>query len=126
MCLYEFLVGITPFADETPQLIFDNILSRVIEWPEEEEALSPPAVDLILNLLSTDPKKRLRLHDLKQHELFKSINWNDLLNEQPPFIPRPEHSMDTCYFETRNEQQNIQMSGSIIREQNMTSNSNKP
>lgn len=121
VCLYEFLVGITPFADETPQLIFDNILNRVIEWPEDEEALSPLAVDVIMKLLNPVPRERLTLNDLKQHELFKSVNLSDLLNEQPPFVPRPEHNMDTCYFETRNEQQNIQMSGSIIKDQNVSS-----
>ena len=120
VCLYEFLVGITPFADQTPQLIFDNILNRVIEWPENEESLSPIAVDAIMKLLHPDPKERLRLSDFKQHDLFKNVNLNELLNEQPPFIPKPEHNMDTCYFETRNTQQNIKMSDSIIREQNTT------
>lgn len=31
---YEFLVGIPPFNDETPEKIFENILTRKIEWPE--------------------------------------------------------------------------------------------
>lgn len=120
VCLYEFLVGIPPFADETPQLIFDNILSRVIEWPENEEALSPLAVDIIMKLLNPVPNERLCLYDLKQHELFKNVNFHDLLNEQPPFVPRPEHCMDTCYFDSRNEQQNIHMSGSVMKEHNST------
>jgi len=28
VCLYEFLVGSPPFNDETPELIFKNILSE--------------------------------------------------------------------------------------------------
>jgi serine/threonine-protein kinase greatwall len=28
VCLYEFLTGVPPFNDETPQKVFDNILSR--------------------------------------------------------------------------------------------------
>lgn len=28
VCLYEFMTGIPPFNDETPQKVFDNILSR--------------------------------------------------------------------------------------------------
>ena len=109
VCFYEFLVGITPFADSTPQLIFDNILNRVVEWPEGEEALSPNAVNVIIGLLNPEPKQRMNLSQLKQHELFKNVNWNNLLNEQTPFIPKPDHNMDTCYFETRNEIQNIKM-----------------
>ncbi len=114
VCLYEFLVGITPFSDETPQLIFENILDRALEWPEGDEALSPLAVDVIVKLLNPVPRERLRLNDLKQHELLKGVNFNDLLSQEPPFVPKPEHSTDTCYFETRNEQQNIQMTASAM------------
>ena len=110
VCLYEFLVGITPFADSSPQLIFDNILNRVIEWPENDEALSEPAVDAIMKFLNPEPGQRMRLRQMQQHELFKSVNWNNLLNEKPLFVPKPDHNMDTCYFETRNEIQNIKMS----------------
>lgn len=28
VCLFEFLTGVPPFNDETPQLVFQNILSR--------------------------------------------------------------------------------------------------
>lgn len=28
VCLYEFMTGIPPFNDETPQKVFENILSR--------------------------------------------------------------------------------------------------
>lgn len=28
VCLYEFLTGITPFNDETPQKVFENILQQ--------------------------------------------------------------------------------------------------
>ncbi len=114
VCLYEFLVGITPFFDETPQLIFDNILDRVIEWPENDEALSKEAVDAIMQFLKQDPRDRMRLKQMKQHDLFKNVNWNNLLNERPRFIPKPTHSTDTCYFETRNELQNIKMSNIVI------------
>ena len=28
VCLFEFLTGLPPFNDETPELVFSNILSR--------------------------------------------------------------------------------------------------
>jgi serine/threonine protein kinase len=102
ICLYEFLVGITPFSASSPQEIFDNILKHEIEWPENDEALSVNAVNCIESLLDTQSDKRLRLNDLKSHSLFNGTNWNNLINEQPPFVPMPDHSMDTFYFETRN------------------------
>ncbi len=118
VCLYEFLVGITPFADQTPELIFENILNRVIEWPEDEGgagALSENAQSVILALLNPEPAQRMRLAQMKQHTLFAGVNWHCLLDEQPPFVPRPDHGEDTCYFETRNEIQNIKMSDSLIQ-----------
>ena len=32
--LYEFLTGNLPFNDETPELVFQNILQKDIFWPE--------------------------------------------------------------------------------------------
>ena len=105
VCLYEFLVGITPFADETPEKIFDNILKHQIEWPEnEDEALSIEAIECIKGLLNRCASKRLKLTDLKKEKLFKDINWDNLINECAPFVPTPDHNMDTFYFQTRNNE----------------------
>ena len=38
--LYEFIAGVPPFNADTPEEIFDNILDRNIEWPDEED-MSP-------------------------------------------------------------------------------------
>jgi hypothetical protein len=32
--MYEFLVGIPPFNDDSIQKIFNNIIEGNIEWPE--------------------------------------------------------------------------------------------
>jgi len=77
--LYEFLTGIPPFNDETPEKIFERILDRrmishipmlreshrnlflstELEWPENPEEMSEDARDLISKLLHLDPSKRL-------------------------------------------------------------------
>jgi serine/threonine-protein kinase greatwall len=102
------LVGITPFADETPEQIFDNILKHQIEWPEDDdEALSQEAINCINSLLNPNPGERFKLNDLKKHKLFESIDWNKLINEKAPFQPNPDNHLDTFYFEARNELQNI-------------------
>lgn len=118
VCLYEFLVGITPFADSEPQLIFENILNREIEWPENEEALSTNAVDAIMRFLNPLSTERMRLGHMKEHEFFKGVNWENLMNEQPPFVPQPDNMMDTFYFDSRNEMQNIKLSDSLMRRKN--------
>ena len=62
--------GSPPFNADTPEEIFDNILDRNIEWPEdpmptgdedeeEEEGMSPECRDLIDRLLTPNPKNRL-------------------------------------------------------------------
>lgn len=58
--LYEFLVGCTPFYGDTPEELFQMVLSGETEFPEEEEYMLPPeAQDLILRLLERDTLKRL-------------------------------------------------------------------
>lgn len=52
VCLYEFMTGIPPFMDETAEAVFENILSRRMEWPENDEALSGEAVEAIISLLT--------------------------------------------------------------------------
>ena len=52
VCLYEFMTGIPPFMDDTPEAVFENILSGRIEWPENDEALSVEATEAISSLLT--------------------------------------------------------------------------
>ncbi|XP_058388646.1 serine/threonine-protein kinase greatwall isoform X3 [Diceros bicornis minor] len=58
VCLFEFLTGIPPFNDETPQQVFQNILKRDIPWPEGEEKLSDNAQSAVEILLTIDDSKR--------------------------------------------------------------------
>ena len=52
VCLYEFMTGIPPFMDDSAELVFENILSGRMEWPEDDEALSYEAVEAITSLLT--------------------------------------------------------------------------
>ena len=75
--LYEFLVGVPPFNDDTVDKIFANILDLKLEWPTigyEEDCLSPEAYDLITKLMDKDPIKRLDIQGIKKHDFFKSID----------------------------------------------------
>jgi len=111
VCLYEFMTGIPPFNDATPELVFDNILNRNIEWPEGEEALSEEAVELILALLTFDPASRAD-GDYIQYKssLTNDITWTNILDQEPPFVPNPDSATDTTYFNTRNSMQGLTVS----------------
>jgi serine/threonine protein kinase len=58
--MYEFLVGIPPFNDESVEKIYNNIITGKIEWPEigdnPEYQISESAYDLLLKLLNPDFK----------------------------------------------------------------------
>lgn len=110
-CLYEFMTGIPPFNDSTPELVFDNILSLNIEWPEGEEALSKEAVDTILSLLCLDPANRASSEFLQyKSPLTKDVDWANILDQDPPFVPNPDSATDTTYFNTRNSMQGLTVS----------------
>ncbi|XP_074549426.1 serine/threonine-protein kinase greatwall isoform X2 [Halichoeres trimaculatus] len=111
VCLFEFLTGVPPFNDETPQLVFQNILNRDIPWPEEEEELSVSARNAIDILLTMDMSKRAGLRELKTHPLFEGLDWDNLQNQTMSFIPQPEDETDTSYFDARNNAQHIAVSG---------------
>ncbi|XP_070584312.1 serine/threonine-protein kinase greatwall [Erythrolamprus reginae] len=111
VCLFEFLTGIPPFNDETPQQVFQNILKRDIPWPEGEEKLSDNSQKAIDILLTVESATRAGLKELKLHPLFHGMDWENLHNQTMTFIPQPNDETDTSYFEARNNAQQLTVSG---------------
>lgn len=103
VCFYEFVTGIPPFNDTSAQQVFRNILSRDLQWPTDEEALSEDVVHAIDTLLTPAPNDRPTAQLLKQLNVFQNMKWEKLLEEQPPFVPDPYDVTDTGYFQARNE-----------------------
>ncbi|NXM71833.1 MAST4 kinase, partial [Serilophus lunatus] len=104
--LYEFLVGCVPFFGDTPEELFGQVISDEINWPEKDEAPPPDAQDLITLLLRQNPLERLGTggaFEVKQHQFFRSLDWNSLLRQKAEFIPQLESEDDTSYFDTRSE-----------------------
>ncbi|XP_047339412.1 probable serine/threonine protein kinase IREH1 isoform X2 [Impatiens glandulifera] len=102
--LFELIVGIPPFNEEHPQMIFDNILNRKIPWPRVPEEMSQEAFDLIDRLLIEDPHQRLGdrgASEVKQHPFFRDINWDTLARQKAAFIPDSGNDLDTSYFTSR-------------------------
>lgn len=101
--LYEFLVGLPPFNADTVQEIFENIHNLRIVWHEE---ISLEAKDLISKLLEINPEKRLGskgAEEVKQHPFFADIDWNKILTQEPPFIPKLQDPESVAYFKPRLE-----------------------
>jgi len=70
-----------------------------IPWPEEEEQFSEPARSAIDTLLTLDPRLRPAAPTVKQMPLFSGVDWDNLLSLTAPFVPQPDDSMDTVYFQ---------------------------
>ncbi|KAG2224682.1 hypothetical protein INT45_007927, partial [Circinella minor] len=101
---YEFLYGYPPFHADTPDGVFENILSRRIDWHEDVIEVSPEARDFMERLMTLDPEKRLGANgsdEVKYHPFFKNVNWDTLLTESPAFVPQPADMEDTEYFDLR-------------------------
>ncbi|KAF8569615.1 hypothetical protein P879_03274 [Paragonimus westermani] len=120
--LFEMLTGSTPFADETPGAVFQNILNLDIPWPckssgsncsvvpssddqFDPEELSSDAIELISALLARSPSERLQTASrLRTFHFLSAVgDWSRLDQMEMPFVPCPEDSTDTSYFHVRNE-----------------------
>ena len=110
--LFEFLFGYPPFHADSPEKVFENILARRIDWPEEEDCLiSAEAKDLINKLMAINPKERLGSNmsekyvsggeEIRKHPWFNGVVWETLLEDEAQFVPAPENPEDTEYFDTR-------------------------
>ena len=75
--LFEFLIGIPPFNDDTKELVFENIKKHYIPWDKIDEGIiSDNAMDLINKLLIENPKQRLGAKgakEIKEHKFFEGI-----------------------------------------------------
>ena len=84
MCLYEFVTGVPPFSDDTPEKVFENILALRLEWPSEadgDEPLSKEAVGAIMSFLKLEPSQRIDLSGMKELRFFRNgITGNQYIN----------------------------------------------
>lgn len=101
---YEFLYGIPPFHDETPEKVFENILSGRIEWHEDYVDISPEAKDFMQRLMTQNPSQRLGANgadEVKAHPFFAGIDWDKVTATEAAFIPQVTDPESTDYFDPR-------------------------
>ncbi|KAG6869321.1 hypothetical protein C0993_000074 [Termitomyces sp. T159_Od127] len=101
---YEFLYGIPPFHADTPEKVFENILSGHIEWHEDWIDFSEEARDFMRRLMTLDPGERLGANgadEVKAHPFFASIEWDKVTTSEAAFIPQVTDPESTDYFDPR-------------------------
>jgi serine/threonine-protein kinase RIM15 len=102
--LYEFLYGFPPFHAETPEKVFDNVVSRRIDWHEDEIELSAEARDLMDRLMCYDANQRLGSRgagEVRQHAFFAGIDWSTVATAEASFVPEVTDPESTDYFDAR-------------------------
>ncbi|EAR84564.2 Serine/Threonine kinase domain protein (macronuclear) [Tetrahymena thermophila SB210] len=105
--LFELLIGIPPFNDDTVEKIFDNIKNYRIAWDQipvgdGEDEVSQKSVNLIKKLMHPDPKQRLGSQGIIQIQsdpFFTGIDWNNLKKTPAPIIPEVKNILDTSNFD---------------------------
>eukprot|EP01125_Pyxidicula_operculata_P003243 TRINITY_DN1374_c0_g1_i1.p1 TRINITY_DN1374_c0_g1~~TRINITY_DN1374_c0_g1_i1.p1 ORF type:complete len:439 (+),score=99.47 TRINITY_DN1374_c0_g1_i1:75-1391(+) len=96
-CFFEMVLGTPPFQGDSPEEIFEILkdYKKVIPTMFEQyrEYLSPECYSLLKGFLC-DPEERLGkdLKKLQSHPFFAGIDWNNLINLTPPFVPKDEMS----------------------------------
>ncbi|KAJ3303830.1 Serine/threonine-protein kinase [Kappamyces sp. JEL0829] len=99
--MYECLVGYAPFCSEPGRE--QETCYKIVNWQHylglpHDIRLFPATEDLIQGLL-TDVSSRYGFERLKSHPFFGNLDWDNLRNLRPPWIP-PLHSItDTSHFD---------------------------
>ncbi|KAJ5157853.1 uncharacterized protein N7482_008953 [Penicillium canariense] len=110
--MFEFIFGYPPFNAPTPDEVFENILQRNINWPDDpQEYTSPESLDLMNRLMTLNPRERIGANveekfpnggaEIRNHPWFADINWDTLLEDKAEFVPNLENPEDTEYFDAR-------------------------
>ncbi|XP_045137030.1 citron rho-interacting kinase-like [Portunus trituberculatus] len=98
--MYEMLYGNTPFKADQVVATYSNIMNHheTLKFDDKEKVVSETAKQLMRGLLE-EASHRLTHSGLLQHKFFLHINWNDLRNTAPPFVPIVNGLDDTSNFE---------------------------
>uniref|UniRef100_A0A669PJA8 Citron Rho-interacting kinase n=1 Tax=Phasianus colchicus TaxID=9054 RepID=A0A669PJA8_PHACC len=96
---YEMIYGRSPFTEGTSAKTFNNIMNfqRYLKFPEDVK-VSSEFLDLIQSLLCGQ-KERLGYEGLCCHPFFSKIDWNNIRNSPPPFVPTLKSDDDTSNFD---------------------------
>eukprot|EP00794_Sanderia_malayensis_P014178 gene14178-15657_t len=99
VCMYEMLVGNTPFEADSVVVVYSLIMDykNSLKFPEDL-TLSDGAKDLIRQLLQ-DRKTRIGYAGLASHSFFKGLDWTTMKDALPPYVPTISSIDDTSNFD---------------------------
>ncbi|KAJ6232804.1 cell cycle protein kinase dbf2-related [Anaeramoeba flamelloides] len=105
--LYELLAGFPPFLGRGIKETLRNIIfyTKTLTSPTttlNEQIIPEVAWDLITKLLQVPIKDKpeIFLQKMKKHKFFEGIDFDQIREITPPFVPQLENEMDISYFDT--------------------------
>ncbi|EGC31099.1 hypothetical protein DICPUDRAFT_50393 [Dictyostelium purpureum] len=101
--LYEMVVGHPPFlSDNTTETCLKILNCKETLQIPTDMGLSKEVIDLIKKLVCE--KDRYKTADeIKLHPFFKGINWENIRNQNAPFVPELKSPTDTSNFDDYEE-----------------------
>jgi serine/threonine protein kinase len=100
----RFLHGVPPFHADTPERVFDNVLTTKVQFHPSACDISPEARDFIERLLCSDPALRLGYNgasEVRAHPFLAGVDWANLRTSPASFIPQITDPESTDYFDPR-------------------------
>lgn len=86
--LYEMLFGLPPFYSENVDEMYELILRKPLEFPDNA---TEETKDLLRKLLDRNPDTRLQnLDAFMAHPFFRGLNWDDLIQKKIPAPFKPD------------------------------------
>ena len=99
---FEMFYGNTPFTDLEGSVIntYSNIMGhedKKVSFPSDQSA-SAEFHDLVSGLLQS-ARRRLGHVKLLRHPFFSSLDWSNMLNTEPPYVPDVKSAEDDSHFD---------------------------
>ncbi|KAI9294754.1 kinase-like protein [Neoconidiobolus thromboides FSU 785] len=113
--LYEYLSGFPPFTSPDPDEVWINLtrweqvlVRPIFEDPNLNDNFTDLAWDLINCLVAPANRRYSNFDQIKAHPYFNEIDWDNLRESEPPFVPQLESETDPSYFDDFTDNNTVQ------------------